>query len=206
MKQIYISTLFVLLAQTGFAQTEKGNFLIGGGLTMGSSKTTVTYPSPTPGYDAKTFAFSMSPNVSYFIVDRLSLGLKPGYSYSDQKITEVVSTENKTRSFSVGPQIRYYYPLKNWAVFSEVSYSFGWTTNDLINPNTFPSENSVHGNLNLFTGGIGLTYFIRNNIGVEGLLYYNQNKYHYDKYSPDYDVSTFAFSIGLQLYLNKGQK
>ncbi len=50
-----------------------------------------------------------------------------------------------------------------------------------------------------YTLGIGLTYLITDNIGLEGILSYNAGEF-------IYATSGLAFTVGFQIYLPKGKK
>ncbi|MGC4023073.1 MAG: hypothetical protein QM734_14575 [Cyclobacteriaceae bacterium] len=73
MKPIFFVIVFLFASIVSFAQTEKGNFLIGGTVGLGNSNMDVNYNGTLSSYKTKTFSLSLSPNVSYFIIDHLAV-------------------------------------------------------------------------------------------------------------------------------------
>lgn len=186
---------FCFMASLSFGQTDKGSFLLGGSIGFARNNTT-TYITNSGSTETKSFTIDAQPSVSYFIIDRLAVGLITPYSYSKKKSAYAGSEWASTdKSYSVGPAVRYYFPLgSEWAIFPEASYSYGWTwNNDLTNKTR------------VFQGGVGLVYFLNQSVGVEGRAFYRNAHTNYEDVSGAYrarssDEPTFNFGLGVQIY------
>ena len=213
MKKFLALAISLNVIQCGFSQTEKGSYLIGGSLGFGVSTNNISNPISYGTTEQKQTNFSISPNISYFVVKRLSVGLMPQYVYSKTSVPS--NNESRSNTFSIGPVARYYFLFNSLAVFPEASYSFGVTkVNTTVD--VYLSDFSNSARLYSLKAGIGVAYFLNKNIGVEGRLYFqkNQNTYDhaednngsYSMYYSNYTTTALLFNIGLQVYLNKKSK
>ncbi len=202
----FLTLIFVtVLAQPVISQVDKGSFLVGGSLGFNSSKTKYNYYSnpPLQAPEFKETSINITPNASYFVLKGLALGITPSYSYTYETESGSVSPL-KTHIFSIGPMVRYYYMLDKWAIFSHLSYNFGWETlkgftfNQFTGTNQYATQKSTTGN---FKGGIGATYFLNNKVGIEGLVFYQQNNV--SQPGLDSNSPSINFNIGLQVFLSK---
>ena len=95
------------------AQITKGNWLVGGDVALSYSKSKYeTLP------DASSFAFDISPNIGYFVYNKIAGGIKVDYYKSKYKDDLGSST---FENFYLAPFARYYFlkPEKNFeCVFS----------------------------------------------------------------------------------------
>lgn len=200
-----IALCLCLLSPAVHAQITKGNFLLGGSLGFSSGHTSSLYDYSSTPYKVKQSSVSLSPNVSYFVIDHLSLGVVTPLLHTSYKPE---GNEKKTTytTYSIGPLIRYYFPLgSHWAIFPEASYSYGWA---VTKGSSYSSGGYVpktyHGDTRNLQGGLGLVYFLNHNIGVEGKFRYQalRNTYERDDLLLDHiDNDSFDFTIGLQVYL-----
>lgn len=69
----------MLTAFTGFSQTGKGSWLLGGSFDFSSSKQKIF------GTETKTSQVEISPAVGYFIVPNLAVGINAGISSITEK-------------------------------------------------------------------------------------------------------------------------
>ncbi|AYB29482.1 outer membrane beta-barrel protein [Chryseolinea soli] len=208
MKNLFTSlaVLWLCLAvSSSFAQTSKGAFLLGGSLGFSSGHTNTTYNYPAISRKEKQSAIGVDPNVSYFVIDHLSVGVVTPFMYRWYK-TEGVDQKTTYTSYSVGPLIRYYFHLGNqWAIFPEASYSYGWTVTkgySYLSGDIVPV--TYRGNTRNLQGGLGLVYFLNPNIGVEGKFRYQSMRDTYNRTDVGLDHTdnnAFDFTIGLQVYL-----
>jgi long-subunit fatty acid transport protein len=197
----FTTVLFInfLLSVTivSFGQTEKGNMLLGGGIDLGST----TYKRDNAS-DQKVFSFNFNPGVSYFVSDNLSVGLRVPFSYS--KLNQDTFDDEKSSSISFGPMVRYYIPFNQLAIFPEVSYvagagKFEGRYFDPILGSVVSSTNKY--NVSNFNIGLGLAYFLNNNVAIESVLSYNVVKTEYDSDSfSDTETLSVGFDIGFQIY------
>jgi len=192
MKATLFCTAFtIMLFHHGYAQLSRGSFVAGATL----------YPVVrhwTDGADeVKSYKVTINPGISYFVKDKLAVGLVAPWTYSSHKHPDhSVSQE----TYAVGPAMRYYFPFGHWAVFPMISHTYGWLTQKAIDTSHSTSTNK--GNLRTFTGGAGITYFITRHVGVEGMLCYEQSKLTWkdraDGSFTDWDIT---WNIGVQAYI-----
>jgi hypothetical protein len=136
--------LFLILIFSGdvFAQTDKGDWLVGGLLQLNTAKNSTS--------------FEFSPNAGYFVLDNFAVGAKLVTAY------EQLGDLNIT-SFGFGPFARYYFSEKKIKPFFAADF-------DVQNQKFKTSLGSVTENaFNYFLGG-GAAFFITDNVAVEGLL------------------------------------
>ena len=111
-KIILFVVIMLIITATSFAQTEKGNWLMGGSGEFSSQKTG----------DFKTTSFSFEPAAGYFIAKDFALGAGLGFTSSkDEGDADAVS------AFSFAPFVRYYFlPLGTGAkLFGDASFGVG---------------------------------------------------------------------------------
>lgn len=191
--QISLVLLGVVSIHSAQAQVQQGSFRVGG--SAGYSR--IKFDD-----ENRYSQFSMRPAVAYFPVAKLSVGLTTSLTIGDGDYYN--STYNST-DFSVGPEVRYYFPFGKWAVFPEIIYSFGKTVSEGTFTDFYPDPGyQTESTYNSFRGGIGLTYFVNPYVGLEGILYYQNSV---QTIPPPFpfrtDGSSLNFSIGLQIYLNR---
>jgi hypothetical protein len=175
MKKIILGLIAMTGIATANAQTQQGDWMIGGNFRLNTS-------------DNNT-QLSFTPNAGVFVIDNLAVGGNVGISYSK-------NGNNKNTTFSIGPFARYYFTTLNQTVRPVLHGSFNYLSNKSKIGNNFSSTNTGS---NYFIGG-GAALFISNNVSIDALMGYDHTKY------SDFDGSGgFAFNIGFQVYINKGQ-
>jgi hypothetical protein len=199
MKKTYlVLTLFFLVISSVFAQTEKGTWMLGG--SAGWSRSSSDYGDGT----SKTSSLTFNPDVSYFIVDNVALGLLLPLSFSRNKFAgdSDYDAEYRNTGYGLGPNIRAYFPLnEKWALLAQAGYTFGWQKTKMIYEVAGNEEETENNDTwKAVNVGGGITYFINKSIGVEGILGYQGYKYGDSDYSKNDNVS---FTVGLQIYFAK---
>lgn len=166
------------------AQTQKGNFLLGGSVGIAHSKYESVNSNPVN--KQKSFSVDFNPGISYFLMDQLAIGVLIPFSYN-----QYTSSTTKLHDFTYafGPRIRYYFPFGPMAIFPEVTGYFG--KSEQVGPyfNTITGvveEVKIRSNIQYLTIGLGTTYFINDNIGLEGVLMYKKENRDYEKAFPRY--------------------
>ena len=140
--------IFILLSGGSFAQTQKGDWLVGGLLQLNTAKNSTS--------------FEFSPNAGYFVLDNFAVGARLVTAY------EQLGDLNIT-SFGFGPFARYYFSEKKIKPFFAADFDFQ-------NQKFKTDLGSVTENaFNYFLGG-GVAFFINDNVAVEGLLGYRHTK------------------------------
>jgi len=204
-RTVILVAIFVTVLFSASAQLKKGTFRLGGTVGLGSSTTSYSYPAGgSASGDTKTSSFSFNPNVSYFFAKNFSLGLALPFSSSKSSTS---GAETKTNSFSAGPMIRYYFPFDKVAIFPEVNYTLGSQSTSapvFSTGNGTITDQKITTKLNMFRGGVGVTYFLNNSIGLEGIFYYQRSQVNYDNgFQPNTTTSSFGLNFGFQIYFSR---
>ncbi|MCC6257880.1 MAG: hypothetical protein IT254_06140 [Chitinophagaceae bacterium] len=184
--KLAISLIFFLTTfNTVSAQIEKRFWLIGGAASFSSTKNS---SSALP--NANQSVINLSGNIGYFVIDKLALGLKPGYENSTVKFA---SGSRSSNSSTFGPFVRYYFlpKEKTLNLIVEGAYQFGivWTT----------SNETLYNNK--FSIISGVTAFLNESVGLEFTLGYSTLKF---TKASGTNKNTFA-GIGFQFYLEKSK-
>lgn len=202
-KIILLSFILILVGiQYSAAQLSKGTFLVGGTLSA-NAKSTKAQSS-----EWITRSINVSPNLSYFVANNLAVGLITPWDYTYEKLKSS-GTVTTTSTYFVGPVVRYYFPFGSWAVFPTASFMHGWRTMKYGHPQYNDFSTKVKGSMNSFSGGVGITYFVAKNVGVEGVLSYRHDNAtsrdvanQLSRESTEKD-SQINLSIGVQVYLSR---
>lgn len=176
----------MILAQSsaliaGDRPVDKGSFIIGGSTSLNE-----IYDSGDDSYD---FGFLFEPEIQYFIIQGLAVGVDgyyDYYKYDDNSITQ----------YGIGPSIAYYLSLKDpkgypFARAAAIYHHYERSSYSGNDWNDFK-----------FKGSVGYTYFIGRNVSIAGSLDYTYERYIF----LDYDFLTtwrdvFGVSIGLKAFI-----
>ena len=150
MKKYLLSVLFavslsLLISNQVSAQTEKGDWLVGGLLELNTARNNTT--------------IEFSPNAGYFFMKNLAIGAKLLVAYEELGNLDITSV-------GAGPFVRYYFSEGKIKPF--FSGDIDYQNRKLKTGQGSSTENAF----NYFLGG-GAAFFINNNVAVEGLLGYN---------------------------------
>ncbi len=176
-KLLFATTL--LFALTSNAQITKGNWMVGGSASFSSSNTKADVnTSSTKSYDV-----NLNPEIGYFIINKLSGGLRLSLINSSFKSDQGNSKYSNTE---IGPFVRYYFlnAERNTNVFLEPSYNFTTSKN-----NNKESTIATKG---------GFVVFLNSSVGFEVSL-----EYLIEKFNNVSDTNTIKFGIGVQVHLEK---
>lgn len=166
--------IVVAAAITASAQTQKGNWLVGGSANFSSVK---------QGEFSAT-SFGISPMAGYFIVEDLALGASLNFS-SFKEEDDDASTE-----FSIGPFVRYYFVDlgPSAKLFGQANVAFG--SSKYINSEGF-TEWGI---------SAGPAIFLNPHTALEITLGYGSQKYK----DADDAVNAFGVNVGFQIHLGGG--
>ncbi|MHC1773893.1 MAG: outer membrane protein [Lentimicrobium sp.] len=184
-KKLLITAILTLcISAFTFAQVEKGNWFFGGSgsLDFNSSNEKVkTGGTTTDG--SKYTDFDFRPQVAYFVIDKLPVGLSLDLDIDKEKFTDP-DGEYKWTSFMVGPFVRYYITdFDGIMPYAEAAAGFGSGNNKY----TYGGDTSddKYG-MFAFRMGAGATYFVTENVGVDLFVGYANYQ---EKYTVDEDVA-----------------
>lgn len=185
--------LFLFVSVTVLGQTEKGGFLVSGGLSGSSSK--VESGSPTFDSESKQSTIALHPRVGYFLIDHFLVGLSLPLAFGENETKIPYYGEWKSRHWSIGigPFLRYYIPVNEKLFFlTEASYSRVFSK--YINTSEAFGEIETKGTAIQFAVGAGLAYFINKNIATELMASYN--RYREDEAEYYSKNSSIAIEVG----------
>jgi hypothetical protein len=149
MKKLISASLLIALFTTANAQTEKEDWMVGGGLRLNTS-------------DNNT-QIAFQPNAGIFVVNNLAVGANISLDYTKAGNT-------KTTSFGIGPFTRYYFTRANVRPLLHASLNY------LSSKVKTPLISSTNNGLNFFLGG-GAAIFVSDQVSLDVLLGYDHTKY-----------------------------
>jgi hypothetical protein len=148
MKKIFTLVSMFFCIQFIQAQTDKGDWLVGGTFSLNTGKNTTT--------------LSLNPNAGYFLLDNFMLGARVGYEFSELG-------ETKITAFDIGPFTRYYFHGTKARPFGEFDLDF---QSAKLSTSLGSSTESAIG---FFIGG-GVALFISDNVALETIMGYKNTK------------------------------
>lgn len=148
MKKMYVVLLMMFTVYNVAAQTEHGNWLVGGSfvLNTGDNSTTI----------------GLNPTAGYFVMNNLAVGGTVILNYTK-------FGNNRTTTFGVGPLVRYYFGKTNIKPF--VNGEFGLVSQRFKSNVSSNTENGIN-----FLLGLGLAGFLNENVALEALAGYSHTK------------------------------
>ncbi|HZG23145.1 MAG TPA: outer membrane beta-barrel protein [Chitinophagaceae bacterium] len=150
MKRIVVSLFALLgLGLVASAQTEKGNWLVGGNITLNTAK--------------QNTQVAINPSAGYFFMNNIAAGINANVSHAK-------FGGNKTTTLGVGPFARYYFGTMNIRPLLEASLDFN---SNKVETSATGSASTTENGTGYFLGG-GLAAFINRNVAIEGLAGYDR--------------------------------
>lgn len=149
MKKFLLALMFISGFVIANAQTEKGDWMVGGGFQLNTS-----------GNDTR---IALSPNAGLFVISNLAVGGNLLFDYSK-------NGDNKRTDFGIGPFVRYYFTKANIRPILQGSFNF------LSSRNKTPLESNTENGISYFLGG-GIAAFISDQVSIDGVLGYSHSKY-----------------------------
>lgn len=189
----------------------QGNFVMGG--TLGFSATDSKVSVKTNDLDQKgegpsAFQLNFAPNVGYFLIDNLALGMGLDYTFSRVQDPDKDRTDDSDLLF--GPFARYYLPVGvDMAFFLETDFGFGNASDQ-----QYIGTDRQRINTHVFAFGIGpgFSIFSTHDIGIEALLKYNYARSQFETENSGLTTTTttrtsqFDIAVGVQFYFGGVRK
>ena len=172
------------------AQTEKGNWVLGGNTSISFTSTNATteFDGEEVGDDQELSVFSITPSVGYFVMDNLSVGLD--LTFSSTKVDDVTTSStaiipNASYFFDAGEKFKPFVGLGAGLVATSAG-------DDDINKS---SGLAIRG-----TGGIA--YFINESVSINFIVQYlNTNQKNKENSDLVTKNSNIGAGIGFFIYL-----
>lgn len=176
-----------MLVSVGYAQTEKGRYLVGGNVDISGS---------IQG-DVKRFNMTLAPSFGVFVVKGFAIGGRYSFgvtsvSQYDEKEKERVS--NITFSTAIGPTLKGYFGPKRLKGFASGNVQYLTTTT--------MRKSRINGSQGLSAlGSLGIAHFFNNNVVLESGLYVSLQSV-----TKQLPITRIGFSMGLFVILDKKKK
>ena len=184
MHRVLLMCITMLAITAVNAQTQKGSFLVGGTASIQSTK------GASPGNSS---TISVAPQVGYFLVDNLAVGITPSITYSWRR-------NDNTTNTGIGPFVRYYFPFGKFAIFPELKASFGTykAKGSYEDPYTGATIHETNkSKSHQYSGGVGFVWFAAENVGLEAILSYNKSE------NAGIKNELVAMRFGIQFYISR---
>jgi hypothetical protein len=199
-KKLLLVFLSIIAINAAKAQTEKGNQSLG--LNFGlytNNFNTRDLNSNTNNYDIQTTGkqknYSISPTYSYFIANKLDVGLAVGYSYSNGNYENaVISSQILTnKSFFSSINLRKYFLYDNKIGIRTGPYFAYQRYNQSNTYSNSQYNSSTDGNT--YTGGVGLdfVYYPVKKLGLAATM--GNLSYSHQKTSGNTDGTYNSFNL-----------
>ena len=178
MKKILVA-IAMLISLASFAQTEQGDWLVGGTAGFRTNK--------------NNNQFNFSPNAGYFFLKNFAAGANLQINFSEAGTL-------KTTTVGVGPFARYYFGNSNFRPFAVTQLDFLSATSKFNSVKT--TSNGIGWLL-----GIGGAAFLNENVAFESIAGFNYTKYKNASSNTGFSLS-FGFQVyinkGKMANLKKG--
>ncbi|TAN01260.1 MAG: hypothetical protein EPN39_02590 [Chitinophagaceae bacterium] len=177
-KIIIILLASILLANYAQGQLAKGTWMIGGNAAL------TTFNTRSPLGPASGTSILITPAIGYFVVEKLVLGINPGYSLQVYKFNDIQHSNG--HSYALGPFVRYYLlpadHIVNLFAGSSYQYTIGEPGNSIVN------------NYSFF---IGSTAFFNSSAAIEITTGFSSSL------DEKLTTNSFVINAGFQVYLKK---
>jgi outer membrane protein len=150
MKKILLSLVLISVLIVANAQTDKGDWLVGGNFRLNTSNSNTE--------------IGLAPDAALFVIKNLAIGGNLALVYAK-------SGDAKSTSFGIGPYVRYYFTNANVRPILQGSLNF---TSQKIKILGVPS--TTNNGTNYFLGG-GAAIFISDQVSIDGLMGYEHSKF-----------------------------
>lgn len=197
MKSFFLTGLLLLSAVT-FAQTRKGQFVVSGRTSLDFTYSKAKFKGGnienSNGTSLDTYNFNITPMLGYFIIDNLAVTLQTSYAISDGK------TDNQMSQFAIMPGAIYYVPTGS-AVRPFVQVGGGYMNISTKVPVMSGGKATQSFNGYTLGGGIGVAFFVKDNITIELSGQYTSIKTSFsgDSYIK-MNMSGFSGGIGFSIF------
>ena len=194
MKKFLLMVAVAFSAAT-YAQTEKGNWMVGSDLSFSYESAKLTSSEKrnniTVERESTTNTFKFIPNVNYFVINNLAVGL--GLSY-ENTTAKVRNNETKKNTFIIAPNATYFFPIGGkLAPFVGAKVGFASQSEG-------KDDSQKYRGLTLGAKG-GIAYFVNEGAAITGYLgydYYRLTQKKDNKY--EQRIGNFGVGIGVALF------
>jgi outer membrane protein len=177
MKKIFFSSVLLVFVFTGFCQTQKGSWLLGGNIEYSSISS-----KENGNGSGSTSVFQFNPKAGLFVVNNFAVILNTTY-------TSLSGDGFSDHNLSIGPAVRYYFPgSEKLKFFVGAGMGFG-------------SSSDTHNTSYQFEAGPAI--FITPSVALEVTLNYESATATASQSDYKLTQSKFGGGIGFMIYLGK---
>lgn len=201
---LIFTALLMPVAQAQY--TDQGRFTLGSavGFATNTSKTSFSSQTPNAGSAVpQNTQWNVAPSIGYFLLKNFTLGIGLDYTVSSE--TREGEQQTKDSDLLFGPYARLYHPFGDKAIFLQVNFGFGNSSDNL----SIEGENqNINTNILAIGAGPGFTIFSNDALGLEGLIKYNYARSKFDldiagvKNTTITKTNQVALSLGLHVYFS----
>lgn len=185
-KKLLLAFVSIIAIQTVKAQTEKGSQMLGvsfGVSTTSSNSKVIDYnTNALTNVHGSGTNYNIAPTYSYFIADKLDIGLSAGYSHQKQDYDTNLYYPSNTKqdAFNAGIYLRKYFLYDN-KIGVRTGPMFNYQHGKSIQKYLSNPESNSENISNTYSGGLGLdfVYFPVKRLGLTatlgGLTYAHQD-------------------------------
>jgi opacity protein-like surface antigen len=122
--RLYATLLIIGISLSAVAQTTKGSLLLGGQTSLNLDFSKTKWKSDLgSGDDSKSTSFEFSPELGYFVIDNMAIGVSLPINYST--MTDSDDDKMTRSSFVFAPFLKYYFGDSMMKPFLNGSIGFG---------------------------------------------------------------------------------
>jgi len=201
--KLFLTTFCILtFSSIAKAQLDKGTWLINGTGNFASSNYNFKNTVQSTTQKSTSLNIKLSPSVSYFLIDKLAIGLKPSILFEKADGGDVYDSNgniiasggsSKITRFDIGPFLRYYLLKKEKLVnvFGESGYQYGTD-----------KSSGFKVNRNIFFINVGTEIFFNSSVGLEFTVGYLSKKEKNNTISTQ-TQNTIQAGLGFNFHLQK---
>lgn len=197
MKILFTGLTLLFISTTCIAQLDQGTWIFGGSGSFNSYNEKSTFLESTN--ERKYNSMDLSGSIGYFVLDKMALGLRPGFSFLKGKSYIDDSEVAAHTKIGVGPFTRYYILEQDnqFNLLADLSYQIGYMK--------YPTRYGSSGHFNNLRILAGAEFFFNSSVGLELLLGYSKTYETLNKPSTSYSLNRAGFlaSVGFQLHLER---
>jgi outer membrane protein len=198
---VLIAALIVGVSNV-FAQTQKGDFLLGAGTSLDFSF--LSSQVSMDSYDSdkvKNNSFEFTPRVGYFLSNNFVVGV----DFITSNVTEKDDGDvYKSNTFAIGPFARLFIGQKNIKPFIHAGFGFGKNNEEYNSSNVQYPDDKVKSDLTTYDVGGGVSFFLSPKVSLEVEISYgnatSKFKTYYNEDATN-KVKGIASSIGFSIHL-----
>lgn len=197
MKRFYFISALLLFSAISFSQTEKGQFTLSGRSSVDFSYSNTRFKGGNVSGETETgdsYNFNIAPALGYFVFNDFAITLQASYAINDG------NSNHQMSQFGIIPGVIYYVPTGSIVrPFAQVGG--GYMNISTKTPLTSGGRATDSFSGYTLAGGIGVAFFVKENIAIELSGQYATVKTSFSGDSSiKMNIDGFSGSIGFSLF------